>query len=76
MGLETMRPRPLGVLSVAEAAKRLGIGKQTLYAAIRSGSLKAVRRPGVRGYRIREAALEEWVDSAWEPVVPAGRSSR
>lgn len=76
MGLETIKPRPMGVLSVAEAAKRLGIGKKTLYAAIRGGSLKAVTRPGVRGYRIKEAALEEWVESAWEPVVPVGRSSR
>jgi len=47
MGMETLRP--------AEAARKLGISKATLYKTLRRGELPAVRVG--RQWRISEAAL-------------------
>lgn len=48
------------LLTVKEAAERLSVGKDQVYALIQSGDLKSVR-VGERGRRIPTAALTEYV---------------
>jgi len=45
--LPVMEETELGVLSVAKAAQRLGVSRNTLYEAIRSRRLVAYRAPGL-----------------------------
>lgn len=61
--------RPLGAYTVAQAAELLGVSASYLYEEIHAGRLQALRRRGnVRGYRVMESALREWMASEWEPV--------
>lgn len=47
--------------TVAEVAKRLRVSNMTVYRLVKSGQLPAVRVG--RGYRIREADLQRYVES-------------
>ena len=51
----------VGLLSPAEAAKYLNIGKTKLYAEINSGRLKAKRHQGQT--LITKEALDEWIEN-------------
>ena len=48
--------------TVPQAAKRLGVSRQTLYCVIASGELTA-HRPGSRWLRVRWADCIAWIES-------------
>lgn len=47
------------MLSVQEAADRLGVNQNVIYRLIHAGDLPAYRRPGYRHYLIDESALAD-----------------
>jgi excisionase family DNA binding protein len=53
------------LLTVEEAAERLGIGRTTMFALIRSGDVESVRIGRLR--RIRPAALEAYTSRLASP---------
>ncbi len=53
-------------LTVEETASLLGIGRNSAYAAVRSGAIPTVRI-GKR-YLVPKVALAEWLRSAREPA--------
>jgi excisionase family DNA binding protein len=50
-----------GYLGTREAARRWGVGQDTVLAAIAGGRLPATRPPGSRDWRIRPADLEAFL---------------
>lgn len=50
------------VLYVAEVASLLGCCSQVVYQLIDSGKVKAYKEPGRKCWRIREHALQEYLD--------------
>ena len=52
-----------------EVAKRTGFGVQTVYEAIYSGQLKAVRpRHAKRGYYITDEDFKDWIENLYVQV--------
>jgi excisionase family DNA binding protein len=58
--------QPTPWLTAAEAAARARCGPATIYAAARSGALRAARISGRRSYRF----LAEWVDDWLRSTAP------
>lgn len=56
--------QPLTV-SVSEAAQRIGVGRGTAYALVRSGELASITY-GKRSRRVPVAAIEQYVQRALE----------
>lgn len=50
------------LLSISEAASRLGIGKDRAYELVRSGKLASISN-GTRNRKVPVAALEEYVQN-------------
>lgn len=50
------------LISVPEAARRLGIGKSKAWAMAQAGELPGVVRVGQRSVRVSKQALERWID--------------
>jgi excisionase family DNA binding protein len=60
------------LLRIEEAAKRLGVGRSTMYQMIQGGSVPVVRIG--KSIRIKPGDLEAWVlGQASEDHVPGGR---
>ncbi|ONH23557.1 helix-turn-helix domain-containing protein [Pseudofrankia asymbiotica] len=64
-----MTPAPKVLLTVEEAAERLGIGRTTAFALIRTGALRSVRIGRLR--RIRTTDLDSYAAS----LTPAGATA-
>jgi excisionase family DNA binding protein len=61
-------------MSVADAAKRVGIGASTMYRLIDEGVVPAVRVPKTSIVRVRRETLER-VLKAWEGRTRRGRKT-
>jgi excisionase family DNA binding protein len=64
-----MKPRPNSrLISLANAARELGLPYHTLYELIQRGSMPIVRLPGMRSIyfdrRDLDSAIESWKDAA------------
>ena len=63
------------LLSVAEAARRLGISESAAYRLAASDALPGlVRLPGAR-MRVRARVLDAWLDGEDAPTGPSGREA-
>lgn len=52
-----------GVFTPAQVAEQIGCSVWTVYAEIREGRLKAVRRKGdSRHWYVKQEALDEWLE--------------
>jgi excisionase family DNA binding protein len=50
-----------GLISVAEAARRLGVGRMTGYRMARDGQLPGLVKLDGRQMRVRSSVLTEWL---------------
>mgnify|MGYP000010418435 CR=1 FL=1 len=65
--------------SVDEAARRIGISRQTLYALIRAGKFPALTIPGTTGkpmYRVLQSDLEQYASGCRVVPIPPEIASR
>jgi len=62
------------LLTVREAARRLGVHENTVRNMVARGQLKSSRLPGVRAHRFEEAEVERVANARGRPVVePLGK---
>lgn len=52
-----------GLLSVADAAERLGVSVQLIYGELRRKQLRGSKLPGKAGWRISEDDLQRYIDA-------------
>jgi len=68
------QPRPPRLLSIQEAADRLGLARSNFYRLVADGSLTTVKIGGRR--LVSEAALAEFIDRAEDAAAAEARARR
>jgi excisionase family DNA binding protein len=63
------------LMTVEEAARRLGVTPPTVLRWVKSGELRAIRLGGKAGWRVSAADLQEFVDSRANRPPKAGRDA-
>ena len=67
MAREYASPSGPRFLTASEVAERMRVSKMTVYRLIRAGQMDAVRIG--RGYRVREDALEKYIQASYVKAV-------
>jgi excisionase family DNA binding protein len=73
--IESTTDTPSPWLTTIEAAARARVGPKTIYAAVRSGRLRAARIGGRRELRFLAAWVDAWLEADATPVDAYHRGS-
>lgn len=73
MPKDTPPPTQQLAYSVADAARQIGFGDDTVWNLIKNGTIAAVHLPGIKRTLVRHSELERFVAEDLQPYVAARR---